>query len=40
MALCFTWDHQRRAVFRLVVNRVELPGRWLVIDREFRRAEG
>ena len=40
MALCFTWDDQKRAVFRLIVKKAELPGRWIVVDRAFRQVEG
>ncbi len=36
----FTRDDQGRTVFRLVVNKVAVPGRWVVIDRGFVRVEG
>jgi hypothetical protein len=29
MALCTGWDADGRAVFRLLVGKVEMPGRWL-----------
>jgi hypothetical protein len=28
------------AVWRLTVRKVELPGRWIIVDREFRPVEG
>jgi hypothetical protein len=39
-AFGFTWDHQGRQVYRLrLKNRGDLPGVWIVIDREFIRVE-
>jgi hypothetical protein len=38
MALSAGWDDQRRAVWRLAVDGDDVPGRWIVIDREFRPA--
>jgi hypothetical protein len=38
MALCVGADGEGRAVWQLSIPRAELPGRWVVIDREFRRA--
>ena len=40
MALCVGWDPAGLAVWTLTVHGDELPGRWLVIDREFRPATG
>jgi hypothetical protein len=37
MALGVTWDDQGRQLLRLTVNKVELPGLWVVVNREFRR---
>ena len=36
MALSVGWDDQRRAVWTLSVHGADLPGRWVVVDREFR----
>jgi hypothetical protein len=38
MALCVGWDPAGLAVGTLTVHGDELPGRWLVIDGEFRPA--
>jgi hypothetical protein len=40
MALCIGWDRAGLAVGTRTVRGAELPGRWLVIDREFRPATG
>jgi hypothetical protein len=37
-ALCVGWDSAGRAVGMLTVHGDELPGRWLIIDGEFRPA--
>ena len=34
-ASCRTWDEQGRAVWTLTIGGHELPGRWVIIDREF-----
>jgi hypothetical protein len=39
MAMCRTWDEQGLAVWTLTVHGQELPGRWVIIDREFRPAQ-
>lgn len=36
MALAFGMDEQRRSLWRLTVHGVELPGVFIVVDREFR----
>jgi hypothetical protein len=36
LALATERDDQRRMVWRLIVHGVEVPGKWIVIDREFR----
>jgi hypothetical protein len=35
MALASSWDEQGRSIYRLIVHGVELPGRWIVVGREF-----
>jgi hypothetical protein len=40
VALGGGWDTAGRAVWTLTVHGDELPGRWLVIDGEFRLATG
>jgi hypothetical protein len=40
MALCVGWDSAGLAVWTLTVHGDDLPGRWLVIDGEFRPATG
>jgi hypothetical protein len=32
------WDDPGRLLYRLTVRGAELPGRWVVVDREFRPA--
>jgi hypothetical protein len=39
MAFRATWDDQGRALWRLNVNKTELPGLWVVVDREFVRVQ-
>jgi hypothetical protein len=34
-ALSARWDAERRALWTLNVHGADLPGRWVVIDREF-----
>jgi hypothetical protein len=36
MALCTGRDATGVAVWRLVVHNAMVPGRWIVVDREFR----
>jgi hypothetical protein len=40
MALCVGWDTAGLAVWTLTVHGADLPGRWVVVDREFRPATG
>ena len=37
MARCTTWDDNGLAVFVLTVHGEELPGRWVIIDRQFHQ---
>lgn len=38
-ASCRTHDGNRLAVWTLRIGKAEIPGRWVIIDREFRAAE-
>ena len=38
-ALCTGRDATGIAVWRLVVHNATVPGRWIVVDREFQPAE-
>jgi hypothetical protein len=38
MAKKVGWDVNRVAVWRLTVAEAELPGSWIVVDRQFRLA--
>jgi len=38
-AVCVGRDEAGVALWELSIGTVELPGRWVVIDREFRRPE-
>jgi hypothetical protein len=38
-ALCVGAGDQGIAIWGLIVQEVEAPGRWVLIDREFRRSE-
>ena len=40
MALCVGWNPAGLALWTLTLHGDELPGRWLVVDREFRPATG
>ena len=40
MALCTGWDGDGLAVWRLTIKGGEVPGRWIIVDREFRPVEG
>ena len=39
MALCLGWDDAGGAVWELVVRGAALAGRWIIVDREFIRAD-
>jgi hypothetical protein len=39
IASCIGWDRAGLAVWRLTVHDAEVPGRWLIVDREFRPVE-
>jgi len=34
-AHCLTWDQNGLAVWTLRIGKQEIPGRWVIIDREF-----
>jgi hypothetical protein len=36
IAHCRTWDERGLAVWELTVRGENLPGRWVIVDREFR----
>jgi hypothetical protein len=38
-ASCFTWDADGLAVWLLRIGGQEIPGRWVIVDREFRSVE-
>ena len=38
-ASCRTWDEKGIGVWALRIGRQEIPGRWIIVDREFRPAE-
>ena len=38
MACCTGWDRAGLAVWRLTVDGDDVPGRWIIVDREFRPA--
>jgi hypothetical protein len=40
MACCIGWDLAGLAVWRLTVNDADVPGRWIIVGREFRPVEG
>jgi hypothetical protein len=40
MANCAGWDPARLAVWRLTVEGADVPGRWVIVNREFRPVEG
>ena len=33
---CIGWDPAGLAVWRLTVHDAEVPGRWTIVEREFR----
>jgi hypothetical protein len=35
MACCMGWDRDGLAEWRLVVEGDDVPGRWIIVDREF-----
>jgi hypothetical protein len=37
-ANCVTWDAKGLAVWTLRIGKDEMPGRWVIVDREFRPA--
>ena len=37
-AHCVTWDQNGLAVWTLRIGKEEIPGRWVIVDREFRPA--
>ena len=37
-ASCRTHDENGLAVWTLRIGKEEIPGRWVIVDREFRRA--
>jgi hypothetical protein len=37
---CKTWDEHGRAVWQLRIGGHPIAGLWVIIDREFRPAEG
>ena len=39
MALCVGRDDVGRALWTLSIDGEDLPGRWVVVDREFQPAE-
>ncbi len=38
-AHCLTHDENRLAVWTLRISKVEIPGWWVIVDREFRPAK-
>jgi hypothetical protein len=40
MANCTGWDASGLAEWRLTVDGDDVPGRWVLVDREFRPVEG
>ena len=38
-AHCLTWDQNGLAVWTLRIGKEEIPGRWVIVDREFRPAQ-
>jgi len=37
-AHCVTWDENGLAVWTLRIGKQEIPGRWIIVDREFKPA--
>ena len=40
MANCAGWDPAGLAVWHLTVEGNDVPGRWIIVDREFRLVAG
>jgi hypothetical protein len=40
MANCIGWDPAGLGVWRLTVHDDDVPGRWIIVDQEFRPVEG
>ena len=38
-ALCVTWGENGIAVWTLRIAKEEIPGRWVIVDREFVQAD-
>ncbi len=38
-AHCLRWDEKGLAVWTLRIGKQEIPGRWVIVDRQFRPAE-
>jgi hypothetical protein len=39
IAHCVRWGERGFAIWRLIVNGTELPGEFVIVDREFRPAQ-
>jgi len=39
-AHCATWDETGLAVWTLRIGKQEIPGRWVIVDRDFRPTKG
>ena len=39
MALGWYWDDQGRETYKLTIHGAEVPGLWIVVDREFHPAQ-
>jgi hypothetical protein len=37
-ATCRTWDENGLGVWTLPIGKEEIPGRWVIVDREFKPA--
>jgi hypothetical protein len=40
MACCTGWDRDGLAVWRPTIEGDDVPGRWIIVDCEFRPVEG
>jgi hypothetical protein len=38
-AHCLTWNEKVLAVWTLRIGKQEIPGRWVIVDREFMPAQ-
>ena len=38
-ATCRTWDGNGLAIWTIRIGKQEIPGRWIIVDREFRPAQ-